>query len=48
MTSATRAATLATWFGVAPSELAGILPNLSHFGAAAGRADYPVNLGFMA
>ncbi|BDT69568.1 hypothetical protein os1_37590 [Comamonadaceae bacterium OS-1] len=42
------AATLATWFGVAPTELAGILPNLSHFGAAAGRADYPVNLGFMA
>ena len=42
------AATLATWFGVAPNELAGILPNLTHFGAAAGRADYPVNMGFMA
>ena len=42
------AATLASWFGVADSELAGILPNLSHFGAAAGRPDYPVNLGFMA
>lgn len=41
------AATLARWFGVADSELAGILPNLSHFGAAAGRPDYPVNLGFM-
>ena len=42
------AATLARWFGVADSELAGILPNLRHFGAAAGRPDYPVNLGFMA
>lgn len=37
------AATLATWFGVAASELTGILPNIGHFGAA----DYPVNLGFM-
>ena len=42
------AATLASWFGVADSELAGILPNLRHFGAAAGRPDYPSNLGFMA
>jgi len=42
------AATLATWFGVADGELAGILPNLRHFGAAAGRPDYPTNLGFMA
>jgi uncharacterized protein (DUF1501 family) len=41
------AATLAQWFGVAPTEQAGILPNLQHFGAAAGRADYPTNLGFM-
>ncbi len=41
------AATLARWFGVADSELAGILPNLSHFGAAAGRPDYPADLGFM-
>ncbi|MEI8325367.1 MAG: DUF1501 domain-containing protein [Betaproteobacteria bacterium] len=41
------AATLAQWFGVADTELAGILPNLKHFGAAAGRADYPSNLGFM-
>ena len=42
------AATLAKWFGVADSELAGILPNLRHFGTTAGRPDYPVNLGFMA
>lgn len=42
------AATLATWFGVEASELGGILPNLRHFGAAAGRSDYPANLGFMA
>ena len=42
------AATLAKWFGVADSELAGILPNINHFGATAGRPDYPVNLGFMA
>ena len=38
------AATLAKWFGVADTELAGILPNLSHFGGAG----YPVDLGFMA
>ena len=42
------AATLAQWFGVADSEIASILPNLRHFGAAAGRPDYPANLGFMA
>jgi uncharacterized protein (DUF1501 family) len=41
------AATLAKWFGVADSELAAILPNLGHFGAAAGRPDYPTDLGFM-
>lgn len=38
------AATLAKWFGVGPTELAGILPNLNHFGSA----DYPIDLGFMA
>ena len=42
------AATLAKWFGVADSEMAGVLPNITHFGAAAGRPDYPVDLGFMA
>jgi len=38
------AATLAKWFGVADSELAGILPNIGRFGGTG----YPVNLGFMA
>jgi uncharacterized protein (DUF1501 family) len=42
------AATMASWFGVASPEMVGILPNLGHFGGAAGRPDYPVNLGFMA
>jgi uncharacterized protein (DUF1501 family) len=42
------AATLAKWFGVADTELAAILPNLKNFGAAAGRPDYPTDLGFMA
>lgn len=41
------AATLANWFGVADAEMANILPNLRHFGTAAGRPDYPSNLGFM-
>ena len=38
------AATLAKWFGVADSEMGGVLPNLGSFGGAA----YPTNLGFMA
>jgi uncharacterized protein (DUF1501 family) len=42
------AATLARWFGVADAELNAILPNLHNFGAAAGRPDYPRNMGFMA
>lgn len=37
------AATLARWFGVSDTELAGILPNLGHFGGS----DYPLDLGFM-
>lgn len=41
------AATLAKWFGVTDGELPGILPNLVNFGAEAGRADYPRDLGFM-
>ena len=41
------AATLARWFGVADGELAGILPNLRNFGAAAGFPGYPANLGFL-
>ena len=46
-TSSTQyAATLARWFGVADSELSGILPNIGNFGAP-GHADYPRNLGFM-
>jgi uncharacterized protein (DUF1501 family) len=42
------AATLARWFGVGSQELGGILPNLRQFGMAAGRPDYPTDLGFMA
>ena len=40
------AATLATWFGVPESELNSLLPNLKNFGVAAGRPDYPINMGF--
>jgi uncharacterized protein (DUF1501 family) len=39
------AGTLARWFGVNNSELAGILPNLANFSAGNG---YPPDLGFMA
>ena len=42
------AATLARWFGVGEGELAGILPNLKNFGAAAGQPADPADLGFMA
>ena len=41
------ASTLAQWFGVAPNELAGVLPNLRNFGEEGGRPDYPTNLGFL-
>jgi len=41
------AATMARWFGVSDNELPGILPNITHFGALAGRPDYPTDLGFM-
>lgn len=41
------AATLARWFGVAEPDLNQILPNLRNFGAAAGRPDYPADLGFL-
>lgn len=40
-------ATLARWFGVSDPGLAEILPNLRNFGEAAGRPDYPTNLGFL-
>ncbi len=41
------AATLATWFGVLPGELTGILPNIVNFGGSAGGIDYPTNIGFL-
>lgn len=41
------AATLARWFGVGPQDMHTILPNLRQFGAGAGRADYPLDLGFL-
>lgn len=41
------AATLAKWFGVTDGEMASVLPNIIHFGADAGRLDYPTDLGFM-
>lgn len=41
------AATLGRWFGVPESDLATVIPALRNFGAAAGRPDYPVNLGFL-
>lgn len=37
------AATLGRWFGVANTELAGVLPHIGNFGGSA----YPVDLGFM-
>ena len=40
------AATLGSWFGVEPNDLAGILPNLGNFGQPKA-VDYPINLGFL-
>ena len=40
-------ATMARWFGVNDGELNAVLPFLRNFGAAAGRPDYPVDLGFL-
>lgn len=34
-------------FGVQDNERVNLLPNLANFGAEAGRADYPHNLGFL-
>lgn len=42
------AATMAKWFGVSSIEMPGVLPNIGRFGTAAGRPDYPTDLGFMA
>jgi uncharacterized protein (DUF1501 family) len=41
------AATLAKWFGVSDAEMSGVLPKIMNFGTAAGRPDYPTDLGFM-
>ncbi|WPB55973.1 DUF1501 domain-containing protein [Xylophilus sp. GOD-11R] len=41
------AATMARWFGVPDADLDTIFPNLKNFGAAAGRPDYPRDMGFM-
>jgi hypothetical protein len=38
------AATLAKWFGVDVSEMAGVVPKIGNFGGAG----YPVDLGFLA
>jgi hypothetical protein len=40
------AATLAKWFGVEDKEMVGVLPNINRFGAAGGRPDYPIDLGY--
>jgi uncharacterized protein (DUF1501 family) len=41
------AATLASWFGVEPGELDGILPNLRNFGGSQDGISYPKTLGFL-
>lgn len=40
-------ATLAKWFGVADAELPLVVPQITNFGTAAARPDYPTDLGFM-
>ena len=40
-------ATLGRWFGANDSELDDILPTLRRYGAAAGRPDYPIDVGFL-
>ena len=40
-------ATLALWFGVPMQRLPEVVADITNFGAFAGRADYPVDLGFM-
>lgn len=42
------AATLARWFGVGDAEMPLVLPDIGNFGAAAGYANYPTDMGFMA
>jgi uncharacterized protein (DUF1501 family) len=42
------AATLAKWFGVTDAEMPLVMPNINNYGTAAGRPDYPTDLGFMA
>ena len=41
------AATLSSWLGVPDPFMNQVVPNINRFGAAAGRPDYPWNLGFM-
>ncbi|MCY1244363.1 hypothetical protein D9M72_574340 [compost metagenome] len=41
------AATLASWFGVPPSSLEDVVPNLRNFGGTANGIDYPKSVGFL-
>lgn len=40
-------ATFARWMDVPADKLAAVIPDLSNFGAAVGRPDYPIDMGFM-